>query len=148
MNIPNRSCEVVGDFRAALGAEFLCHFGEVIELHDFAKLLCKIWGRCVSGLCCGCCSVQYIPAVRYASSSGGGEFPAHTPVLLDGFYQFFFDGSLSHKISLFLEVCRSVKVVYKPFYVEEIFTFFLACVRSVYEVHRPALFLLHGAGGV
>lgn len=36
---------MVGDFRAALGAEFLCHFGEVIELHDLAKLLCKIWGR-------------------------------------------------------------------------------------------------------
>lgn len=40
-----RSSHVVGDFRAALGAEFLCHFGEVIELHDLAKLLCKIWGR-------------------------------------------------------------------------------------------------------
>lgn len=36
---------MVGDFRAALGAEFLCHFGEVIELHDLAKLLCKIWGQ-------------------------------------------------------------------------------------------------------
>lgn len=36
---------MVGDFCAALGAEFLCHFGEVIELHDLAKLLCKIWGR-------------------------------------------------------------------------------------------------------
>lgn len=40
-----RSSHVVGDFRAALGAEFLCHFGEVIELHDLAKLLCKIWGQ-------------------------------------------------------------------------------------------------------
>ena len=40
-----RSSHVVGDFRAALGAEFLCHFGEVIELHDLAKLLCKIGGR-------------------------------------------------------------------------------------------------------
>ena len=72
-------------------------------------------------------------AIWNACRSGRREFPAHTAVLFNRFCQFFFNDFFSNGFSLFFEKMEVIGSQIQTLYIEKIFTFFLACVKSVYE---------------
>ena len=77
-------------------------------------------------------------AIWNACRSGRREFPAHTAVLFYRFCAFLFNDFFSHGFSLYFGKVEVGGGRIQTLYIEEIFTFFLACVKTVYDRLTPA----------